>query len=140
MITSHGGNTFHFYPYTERAKRASSKSTSSCVSEASATIRRNKRKKFKTSVCDKRDAFKFHTVNFPFLDSTKPANGVYISQLMRIGKVSGQYKDFKNRHHILTTRLLKQGYKYDQLCSYFKRFSNKYIRMSLLSLGCHLKN
>ena len=27
---------------------------------------------------------------------------------------------------VLATRLLKQGYKYDQLCSYFKRFSNKY--------------
>ena len=34
MITSHGGSTFHFYLYTVRA---SSKSTSSCASEASAT-------------------------------------------------------------------------------------------------------
>ena len=24
IITSHGGSTFHFYPYTERAKRVSS--------------------------------------------------------------------------------------------------------------------
>ena len=39
-------------------------------------------RKLKTSVYDKRDAFKFHIVNFPFLDSnipTKPAYGVYIS-------------------------------------------------------------
>ena len=35
-------------------------------------------------------------------------------------------QDFRERHRILTTRLLKQGYKYDQLCSYFKRFSSKY--------------
>ena len=86
-------------------------------------------RKFKTSVYDKRDAFKFHIVNFPFLDSnipTKPAYGVYISQLVRIGRICGQYEDFKNRHHLLATRLLKQGYKYDQLCSYFKRFSSKY--------------
>ena len=31
------GSTLHFYPCTERAKRASPKSTSSCTSEASAT-------------------------------------------------------------------------------------------------------
>ena len=36
-------------------------------------------------------------VNFPFLDSnipTKPAYGVYISQLVRIGRICGQYEDF----------------------------------------------
>ena len=80
------------------------------------------RGKFKTSVYDKRDAFKFHIVNFQFLDSnipTKPAYGVYISQLVRIGRICD---DFRERHRILTTRLLKQGYKYDQLCSYFRRF------------------
>ncbi len=41
-----------------------------------------KERKFKTSVYDKRDTFKFHIVNFPFLDSnipTKPAYGVDIS-------------------------------------------------------------
>ena len=37
-----------------------------------------------------------------------------------------RYIDFIERHRILTTRLLKQGYKYDHLCSYFKRFSGKY--------------
>ena len=74
------------------------------------------REKFKTSVYDKRDAFKFHIVNFPFLDSnipTKPAYGVYISQLVRIGRICDKYEDFKERHRILATRLLKQGYKYD---------------------------
>ena len=67
-----------------------------------------------------------HTYTFPFLDGnipTKPAYGVYISQLVRIGRICD---DFRERHRILTTRLLKQGFKYDQLCSYFKRFSGKY--------------
>ena len=61
-----------------------------------------------------------------FLLYTKPAYGVYISQLVRIGRICDRYEDFKERHRILATRLLKQGYKYDQLCSYFKRFSGKY--------------
>ena len=55
-----------------------------------------KERKFKTSVYDKRDAFKFHIVSFPFLDSnipTKPAYRVYISQLVRIGRICGQYED-----------------------------------------------
>ncbi len=102
-----------------------------------------KERKFTTSVYDRRDAFKFHIVNFPFLDSnipTKPAYGVYISQLVRIGRICGQYEDFKNRHHILTTRLLKQGYKYNQLCSYFKRFSNKYNAKFGVSLKQHNKD
>ena len=51
---------------------------------------------------------------------------MYISQLVRIGRICDRYEDFKERHRILATRLLKQGYKYDQLCSYFKRFSSKY--------------
>ena len=100
---------------------------------------RNKRKKIYNFSLYKRDAFKFHIVGFPFLDSnipTKPVDGVYISQLVRIGRICGQYEDFKNKNLILTTRLLKQSYKYDQLCSYFKRFSNKYKDI----LGCHLSN
>ena len=46
--------------------------------------------------------------------------------VVRIGRICDKYADFKERHHILATRLLKQCYKYDQLCSYFKRFSSKY--------------
>ena len=80
-------------------------------------------------VHDKRDSFKFHIVNFPHLDSnipTKPAYGVYISQLVRIGRICDRYEDFAGRHHKLTSRLLKQGFKYDHLCSTFKKFSDKY--------------
>ena len=68
-------------------------------------------------------AFKFHIVYFPYLDSnipTKPAYGIYISQLVRIGRICDRYEE---RHCILTT---KQGYKYDHFCSYFKRFSGRY--------------
>ena len=89
-----------------------------------------KDRKFTTSVYDKRDTFEFYIVNFPYLDSnipSGPAYGVYMSQLVRIGRICKKYGDFKERHRRLTTRLLKQGYKYDRLCTLFKRFSHKYI-------------
>ena len=47
---------------------------------------------------------------------------------IQVGRICGHYEE---RHHILTTRLLKQGYKYDQLCSYFKRFSSGYLGLNL---------
>ena len=46
--------------------------------------------RFTTAVFDKRDGFNFHIVNFPYMDSnipSKPAYGIYISQLVRIGRV-----------------------------------------------------
>ena len=49
-----------------------------------------------------------------------------MSQLVRIGRICKEYSDFRDRHRILTTRLLKQGYKYDKLCDTFKRFALKY--------------
>ena len=82
-------------------------------------------------------------VKVPFLDNnipTKPAYGVYISQLVRIGRICGQYEDFKNRHHLLANRLLKQSYKYDQLCLYFKRFSSKYKDIFKVTLKQHIKD
>ena len=42
------------------------------------------------AVFDKHDGFSFHTVNFPHMDGnipSKPAYGVYISQLVRIGHI-----------------------------------------------------
>ena len=98
-------------------------------------------KKFFTSVFDKRDAFKFYIVNFPHLDSnipTKPAYGVYISQLVRIGRMCDRYEDFKVRHCMLTHRLLKQGYRYDSLCSTFKRFYT-YAEIGKITYKQHIK-
>ena len=49
------------------------------------------------AVFDKRDGFSFHIVNFPHMDSnipSKPAYGVYISQLGRIGRICDSYKSF----------------------------------------------
>ena len=46
--------------------------------------------KYSTAVFDKQDSFKFDLVNFPHMSSyipSKPAYGVYISHLERIGKI-----------------------------------------------------
>ena len=85
--------------------------------------------KFTTAVYDKRDGFSFHIVNFPYMDSnipSKPAYGVYISQLVRIGRICDNYKSFYTRHHLLTCRLVKQGFLYDKLVTSFKKFCGGY--------------
>ena len=86
-----------------------------------------------TAVFDKRDGFSFHIlVNFPHMDSnipSKPAYGVYISQLVRIGRICDSYGSFFTRHHQLTCRLVKQGFLYDKLvttCTSFKGFCSRY--------------
>ena len=86
-------------------------------------------KQFVTAVWDKRDSFTFHIVNYPFLSSnipTGPAYGIYISQLVRIGRICVKYEDFWNRHVFLTTRLIKQGYRYSRLRMCFRKFRNRY--------------
>ena len=71
--------------------------------------------RFHTDLYDKRDAFNFHIVNFLHMVSnipTKPAYGVFISQLIRYLRVCGNYQQFKTN---LTSRLLKQGFDYTRL-------------------------
>ena len=86
-------------------------------------------KRFCTSVYDKRDSFNFHIVNFPFLNSNipvTPAYGIYISQLVRVGRICSDYENFVLRHRYITTRLVKQGFRYNKLCKMFVKFSHKY--------------
>jgi hypothetical protein len=86
-------------------------------------------RRFTTAVFDKRDNFSFHIVNFPHMDSnipSKPAYGVYISQLIRIGRICDSYESFFTRHHKLTCRLVKQGFLYDKLVTTFKTFCSRY--------------
>ena len=78
--------------------------------------------RFHTDLYDKRDAFNFHIVNFPHVVSnipTKPAYGVFISQLIRYLRVRGNYQQFKTN---LTSRLLKQGFDYTRLQNTFRKF------------------
>ena len=73
-------------------------------------------------VYDKREDFNFVKVNFPFLDGDvprSPSYGVYISQLIRFARVCSNVDDFNNRNLILTAKLLKQGYRYQNSKSIF---------------------
>ena len=54
-------------------------------------------RKYVTVVYDKRDAFNFNIVNFPYMSSDIPANptyGVYISQLIRISRICDMFQSF----------------------------------------------
>ena len=66
-------------------------------------------------IYDKRDDFDFDIVNFSFLDGDFPRRasyGVNISQFVRFARVCNHGADFNARNKCLTTKLLKQGYRY----------------------------
>ena len=70
---------------------------------------RNKSNNIRTKLYDKRDAFGFHIVNFPFMSSnipSVPAYIVYTSQLICYARCCSNYSDFLLRHRALVTRLL----------------------------------
>ena len=82
-----------------------------------------------TKIYDKRDDFNFEIVNFPFLDGDVPkctSYGVYISQLIRFARACSKIEDFNSRNLHLTSKLLKQGYRYHKLCKEFAKFHRKY--------------
>ena len=71
-----------------------------------------------SKIYDKQGDFNFEIVNFPFLDGDiprSPSYGVYISQLIRFGRVCSNVNDFNNRNLFLTAKLLKQGYRYHKI-------------------------
>ena len=58
---------------------------------------RDKNNNITTKLYDKRNAFGFHAVNFPFISSnipSAPAYGVYASQLIRYAHCCSNYSDF----------------------------------------------
>ena len=92
-----------------------------------------------TKLYDKRDAFGFHIVNFPFMSSnipSAPAYGVYASQLVRYACCCSNYSDFLIRHRALVKRLLSQGYKVNCLSNTFKKFYGRHTDL----VGQYKKN
>ena len=92
-----------------------------------------------TKLYDKRDAFGFHIVNFPFMSSnipSAPAYGVYPSQLIRSARCCSNYSEFLLRHRALVTRLLSQGYKVNHLSNTFKKFYGRHTDL----VGQYKKN
>ena len=83
-------------------------------------------RKCSTEVYDKRDYFNFKIVNFPFLCSnitSGPANGVYISQLVYIGRICSDYSSFALRHR---ERLVYQGF---NLCKAFENLLQGMVKI-----------
>tara|TARA_Y100001956_G_scaffold4622_1_gene4217 strand:- start:330 stop:1772 length:1443 start_codon:yes stop_codon:yes gene_type:complete len=94
-----------------------------------------------TSVYDKRDDFNFSIVNYPHLSGDIPqctSYGVYISQLIRIARCCSNVTDFNNRNLLLTSKLLKQGYRFHKLCKSFKKFYKRSQEL-LTKYNCSLK-
>ena len=63
---------------------------------------------------DKPDDFDLDIVNFPFLDgdvSRSTSYGVYISQLIRIARVSNHVDEFNTCNKVLAAKLVRQGYR-----------------------------
>ena len=82
-----------------------------------------------TKIFKKRDDFDFDIVNFPFLDGAVPRStscGVYISQLIRIARVSSHVDDFNTRNKVLTVKLIRQGYRYHKLREAFSKFYRRH--------------
>ena len=82
-----------------------------------------------TKVYDKRDAFDFDIVNFPFLDGDVPRRisyGVYISQLIRFARASSNLSDFNSRNKALTAKVLRQSYRYFKLRKAFSKFYRRH--------------
>ena len=78
-----------------------------------------------SKIYDKRDDFNFEIVNFPFLDRDvprSPSYGVYISQLIRFGRVCSNVDDFNNRNLLLTAKFLKQNYSDQNIRKAFSKF------------------
>ena len=85
-----------------------------------------------TKIYDKRDDFNFDIVNFPFIDGDvpqRPSYGLYISQLIRFARASLHVTDFNNRNKFLTTKLLKQGYRYHKLRKAFSKFYRRHFEL-----------
>ena len=84
-----------------------------------------------------------HTcMNFPHLSSnipSKPAYGVYISQLVRIGRICSNFVQFKLRHYTLTQKLMKQGFWYSGLCMAFRKFARSHVGI-ITKYGCSVRN
>ena len=76
-------------------------------------------RKYRTKIYDKRDDYNFRIVNFPYIIPIKPAYGIYISQLVRIGRICEEYCAFMDRNRMTTDRLIKQGFRYSKLCKTF---------------------
>ena len=113
--------------------------STSVASDLDLLFTRDRSNNITTKLYDKRDAFGFHIVNFPFMSSnipSAPAYGVYASQLVRYACCCSSYSDFLIRHRALVKRLLSQGYKVNRFSNTFKKFYGRHTDL----VGQYKKN
>ena len=85
-----------------------------------------------TSVYDKRDDFKFPSINFPWLIGDVPrlpSYGIYISQLVRFARCCTSILDFHSKNLQITSKLLTRGYRYPKLRKTFGKFFRSYSEL-----------
>ena len=112
----------HIYPHELELKKTTESPTNCSYLDLNITI---SGLKFTTDLYDKGETFNFRIVNVPHIDSSilsKPAYGVFISQLTRFQRVRGNYQQFAYRSSNLTARLLKQRFDFTRLQNTFRKF------------------
>ena len=85
---------------------------------------------FKSKLFDKRDHFPFKVINFPCLTYSNipesPAYGTYMSQLLRICRLSSDTIDFDHSIDKLTNTFLDKGFNISKLSRTFYKFITRY--------------
>ena len=93
---------------------------------------------FQVELYDKRDAFGFGIVNFPFTTGNIPkriGTSVFISQLVRYSRACFEYPPFRTAATTLITKLLKQGLGKQELRNSLKRFYQNYNIKTLYAVS-----
>ena len=74
---------------------------------------------FKSKLFDKRENFSFKVINFPCMKYSNipatPSYGIFLSQLMRISRISTKLEDFQNSTEKLSREFLNKGFKKERL-------------------------
>ena len=81
---------------------------------------------------EKRKAFNFDVINYPFLPSNIPQNatyGVFISQLIRLCQVNCNIHSLRKKLKELCQKFIKQGYDKNKLINRYKHFLSKYANI-----------
>jgi hypothetical protein len=131
-VLSINNDQFHsyvdsIYPNELAIKDTTESSTSASCLDVSLNIDADG--KLTTQLYDKRDDFSFTIVNFPNTCSNiplSPADGVYISQLIRCARACSTYDQFFSRSRLLTDKLMLQGFLQSRLMSAFRKFYGRY--------------
>ena len=85
--------------------------------------------RFQVGVYDKRDSFNFEVFRYPSFESNIPNRiiySVFLSQLVRYGRVCNFEEGFVTATKLLVERLVKKGAKVKILKAYFSKYFGKY--------------